>query len=129
MSFLDAFRAVRKIERDLIDIAVEDAAPSQPPALSEACRAFWNSDAGKLVSDVWFEPAFPPRTRSGMTVKAAAEAGLLSGRTAKHLTDRAKVISPEAELYEHQVGVLERVARVGQGPEPAIVVSAGTDAR
>jgi DEAD/DEAH box helicase domain-containing protein len=128
MSFLDAFRAVRKIERDLIDIAVEDAAPSQPPALSEACRAFWNSDAGKLVSDVWFEPAFPPRTRSGMTVKAAAEAGLLSGRTAKHLTDRAKVISPEAELYEHQVGVLERVARVGQGPEPAIVVSAGTGA-
>jgi superfamily II DNA/RNA helicase len=128
MSFLDSFHAVRKIERDLIDIAVEDAAPSQPIELSEACRAFWRSDKGKLVSDVWFEPAFPPRVRDGMTVAAAAKAGLLSEAAARQLTERAKVIPAAAELYEHQVGVLECIKKVQRGSEPAIVVSAGTGA-
>lgn len=128
MAFLDAFRAVCKIERDLIDIAVEDAAPSQPRGLSDACRSFWNSQAGKLVSGVWFEPAFPPQTRTGMTIAAASSKGLLSEAAAWQLTANARVIPPDAELYEHQAGVLERVAQATSGRQPAVVVSAGTGA-
>lgn len=68
MTFLDATRTVKALDHAMIDLAIEDAAPTQPDGIADACRRLWSRPEGRLVSDLWFEPAFPAETRSGATL-------------------------------------------------------------
>ena len=128
MAFLDATRTVDAIDRAMIDLAVEDAAPAQPVGIAEACRRLWSRTEGRLVSDLWFEPAFPAETRSGATLAAMQTQNLLRAATVQQIAGNAQVFPQNAELYEHQVKVLERVKNATADHQPAIAVSAGTGA-
>ena len=128
MTFLDAIRTVKALDRAMIDLAIEDAAPTQPDGIADACRRLWSRPEGRLVSDLWFEPAFPAETRSGATLTSMQAQGLLRAATFQQISERAQVFPQAAELYEHQVKVLERVNQATAGHQPAIAVSAGTGA-
>lgn len=126
--YLDAQAAIEDIERTMVDVACDDCAPRRPEGVNEAFRQFWNSPTGKLVSDLWLEPAAPPRVRRGGTLEALCRTGLIGRAAVDQLVHRSRFFKADSELFEHQARVLELCSGEPADKQPAIVVTAGTGA-
>jgi DEAD/DEAH box helicase domain-containing protein len=126
--FLDAQRALDLVGAAMVDLACDDCAPRRPEGVNEAMRAFWSSGDGRLVSDLWLEPAAPPKVRRGATLGMLAGEGKLCQGAVDQLTKHSRAFPSDIELFEHQARVIDLVAEAGGGTQPAIVVMAGTGA-
>jgi DEAD/DEAH box helicase domain-containing protein len=128
LPYLDAQAAIDHIERAMIDVACDDSAPRRPEGVNDAFREFWSGPDGRLVSDLWLEPAAPPRVRRGGTLEQLCHAGLISRDAVEQIVERSGFFKASDELFEHQARVLEACAKAQPDRQPAIVVSAGTGA-
>ena len=126
LPYLDSLKSIATVEQTLVDLAMSDAAPTQPDAVRNACELMWKNRDGRLVSDLWVEPMPPSLTRQGATIGALTTAGLVRPLACDQILERARVFGAADLLYEHQVQALEAAGKGTEGKQPAIIVSAGT---
>jgi DEAD/DEAH box helicase domain-containing protein len=126
--FLDAQYALDLVGAAMVDLACDECAPRRPEGVNEALRSYWKAGEGSLVSDLWLEPAAPPKVRRGATLTSLARSGALHLDALEQLTVRSSAFGPEIELFEHQAKVLDIVAQSRGQDQPAVVVMAGTGA-